>query len=132
MLVIRQEQMDTLIKGTDEEWVETLLKETKESDPDISKKYDDDALRRMVRIAIKKAERYGFTPAKDQASFVSIMFEVAPNFDEQDEIRTGSGLTMTTAVPTFMNCRRFAGRASPRRAAWADTSWSSPAESSAR
>ena len=88
MLVIRQEQMDTLIKGTDDEWVETLLKETKESDPDISKKYDDDALRRMVRIAIKKAERYGFTPAKDQASFVSIMFEVAPNFDEQDEIRT--------------------------------------------
>ncbi len=88
MLVIRQEQMDTLIKGTDEEWVETLLKETKESDPDISKKYDDDALRRMVRTAIKKAERYGFTPAKDQASFVSIMFEVAPNFDEQDEIRS--------------------------------------------
>jgi len=80
--------MDTLIKGTDEEWVETLLKETKESDPDISKKYDDDALRRMVRTAIKKAERYGFTPAKDQASFVSIMFEVAPNFDEQDEIRS--------------------------------------------
>jgi len=88
VLVIRQEQMDTLIKGTDEEWVETLLKETKESDPDISKKYDDDALRRMVRTAIKKAERYGFTPAKDQASFVSIMFEVAPNFDEQDEIRS--------------------------------------------
>ena len=88
MLVIRQEQMDTLIKGTDDEWVETLLKETKESDPDISKKYDDDALRRMVRTAIKKAERYGFTPAKDQASFVSIMFEVAPNFDEQDEIRS--------------------------------------------
>jgi len=88
VLVIRQEQMDTLIKGTDDEWVETLLKETKESDPDISKKYDDDALRRMVRTAIKKAERYGFTPAKDQASFVSIMFEVAPNFDEQDEIRS--------------------------------------------
>jgi len=88
VLVIRQEQMDTLIKGTDDEWVETLLKETKESDPDISKKYDDDALRRMVRMAIKKAERYGFTPAKDQASFVSIMFEVAPNFDEQDEIRS--------------------------------------------
>ena len=87
MLVIRQEQMDALIKGTDDEWVETLVRQTKEDDPEISKKYDDDALRSMVRVGIKKAEHYGFTAADDQAAFVSIMFEVAPNFDDQDEIR---------------------------------------------
>jgi hypothetical protein len=87
VLVIRQEQLDALIKGTDDEWVETLVGQVSEEDPDISKKYDDDALRSMVRVAIKKAERYGFTAADDQASFVSTMFEVAPNFDEQEEIR---------------------------------------------
>jgi hypothetical protein len=80
--------MDALIKGTDDEWVETLVGQVKEEDPDISKKYDDDALRSMVRVAIKKAERYGFTAADHQASFVSTMFEVAPNFDDQDEIKS--------------------------------------------
>jgi len=79
--------MDVLIKGTDDEWVETLVRQTKENDPEISKKYDDGALRDMVRIGIRKAESYGFTAADDQAAFVSIMFEVAPNFDDQDEIR---------------------------------------------
>lgn len=87
MLVIRQEQMNVLIKGSDDEWVETLVSQVKDEDPEIAKTYDDDALRSMVRVSIKKAERYGFTSADDQASFVSIMFEVAPNFDEQDEIR---------------------------------------------
>jgi hypothetical protein len=79
--------MDVLIKGSEDEWVETLVAQTKNEDPDISNKHNDDELRSMVRVAIRKAERYGFTPANDQAAFVSIMFEVAPNFDDQDEIR---------------------------------------------
>jgi hypothetical protein len=87
MLVIRQEQIDTLIKGTDDEWVEFLVANAKKEDPEIVNNYDDDTLRRMVRVGIRKSDSYGFTTAKDQSAFVAVMFKVAPNFDQQPEIK---------------------------------------------
>jgi hypothetical protein len=87
MLVIRQEQMNTLIKGTDDEWVDFLATNAKKEDYESVKRKDDSSLREMVRVAVGKAELYGFTAADDQSAFVAIMFEVAPNFDEQPEIK---------------------------------------------
>lgn len=79
--------MDVLIKGTEPEWVEKLLAQIKEEDPEINEDYDDTALRRMIRRAIRKAESYDFTAAPQQSAFVSIMFSIAPNFDDQPEIK---------------------------------------------
>jgi hypothetical protein len=89
--------MDTLIKGTDDEWVEFLVAHVKKEDPEIATEYQDDALRSMVRVGIEKADRYGFTAAKDQSAFVSIMFEIAPNFDDQPEIKA---VLEETQLPT--------------------------------
>jgi hypothetical protein len=88
MLVIRQEQIDALIKGTDEEFVEFLVAHVKEDFPEKSSEYDDERLRVMVRGGIKRAESHDLTTAEDITAFVSIMFEVAPNFNEQPEIKT--------------------------------------------
>ena len=79
--------MDTLIKGTEDEWVEFLVAHVKKEEPELEAEYKDDDLRGMVRVGIDKADRYGFTSADDQSAFVSIMFEVAPNFDDQPEIK---------------------------------------------
>src|SRR5882724_8416337 len=88
MLVIRNEQMDTLIKGTDDEWVDFLVSNSKEEDPELQTKYTDEDLRIMLKSGIRRWESQRITSAKDQSAFVSIMFNVAPNFDEQPEIRT--------------------------------------------
>ena len=88
MLVIRQEQIDTLIKGSDEEFVEFLVGHVKEEHPDLTSKYDDQTLRVMVRGGIRRAESHGLTTAEDTTAFISIMFEIAPNFDEQTQIKT--------------------------------------------
>ena len=88
MLVIRQEQLDALIKGTDEEWIEFLIGHVKEEFPEKTEERDDETLREMVRGGIRRAESHGFTTAEDQTAFISIMFEIAPNFDEQPQIRT--------------------------------------------
>lgn len=87
MLVIRQEQIDALIKGTDEEWIEFLVRHVKEEFPDKTAEYDDETLRVMVRQGIERAEKHELTTAEDQTAFISIMFEIAPNFDEQPQIK---------------------------------------------
>jgi hypothetical protein len=42
----------------------------------------------MVRNGIKRAESHLFKTAEDITAFVSIMFEIAPNFDEQPAIKS--------------------------------------------
>ncbi|HEY0459048.1 MAG TPA: hypothetical protein VGC97_07815 [Pyrinomonadaceae bacterium] len=87
MLVIRQQQIDALIKGSDEEFVDFLVEHVCEEFPEKTAERDDETLRTMVRGGIRRAERHGFTTAEDTTAFISIMFEIAPNFDEQPQIK---------------------------------------------
>jgi len=87
VLVIRQEQIDTFIKGSDEEFVEFLVNHVKEEHPDLESEYDEAVLREMVKGGIKRAESHNLKTAGDLTAFVSIMFEIAPNFDEQSQIK---------------------------------------------
>jgi hypothetical protein len=87
MLVIRQEQIDTLIMGSDDEFVEFLVNHVKEEHPDLEEKYDDGTLREMVKHGINRAKSHQLSTAEDLTAFVSIMFEIAPNFDEQQQIK---------------------------------------------
>ena len=87
MLVIRQEQIDTLIKKSDEEFVEFLVAHVKEEYPGKSSEYDEETLRVIVRSGIERAESHDLRTAEDITAFVSIMFEIAPNFDEQPQIK---------------------------------------------
>lgn len=87
MLVIRQEQIDKLIMGSDDEFVEFLVNHVKEEHPDLSENYNDDALREMVKHGINRAKSHQLSTAEDLTAFISIMFEIAPNFDEQPQIK---------------------------------------------
>lgn len=87
MLVIRQEQINTLIMGDDERFVESLIKQAKRENPEIESKYNDETLREMVRGGINRAKSHNLKNADDITGFVSTMFKVAPNFDEQPEIK---------------------------------------------
>ncbi len=102
--------MDTLIKGSDQEWIDFLVDHIKKEDPEIVNEYDDDSLRKMVRVAINKSNRYGFTTANDQSAFVSIMFEIAPNFDDQPEIRA---VLLEDKLPTSMRLEKLWSDAIP-------------------
>jgi len=87
MLVIRQQQMETLIKGSDEEFLEFLLEHVREEFPEKIAERDEETLRRMVSGGIRRAESHDFTLAEDVTAFISVMFEIAPNFDEQPQIK---------------------------------------------
>ena len=88
MLVIRQAQIDTMVKGTEDEFITFVANHIKSEKPEITEERDEETLRKMVKGGIRRAESYDFSRAEDIMAFVSIMFEVAPNFDQPDEIRT--------------------------------------------
>lgn len=87
MLIIRQEQIDALIMGTDEEFVSFLIGHIKEKQPELETVYDNETLRKMVKNGIERAKSHGFKTAEDLTIFVSLMFRIAPNFDEQSDIK---------------------------------------------
>jgi hypothetical protein len=87
MLVIRNDQIQQFIASSDEELNAEVVKAVRYAIGDRVAPYDDATLEKMVAIGIERARANKFTAAEDIAAFVAIMFEVAPRFDEQQEVR---------------------------------------------
>ncbi|MEP6946304.1 MAG: hypothetical protein ABJA02_10330 [Acidobacteriota bacterium] len=88
MLVIRKDQIDAMLKGNEEEFVDILVARVKTEDPELEKKHDPEQLRSMARSAVTRSETYGFVHAMDQIEFVVLMFGKGPQFDAEPEIRS--------------------------------------------
>jgi len=73
--------------GDEDKFVEEIVTHEKETHPDLEKKYEDEKLREMVRSGIKRAKKNRFVTSQDIRAFIAIMFEIAPNFDEEPEIK---------------------------------------------
>ena len=87
MLVIRQEQLEALIAANDNELEYLIAVALNDVDPLRTLNYRPELLRdKMIRNGIERARSHGLTKAEDLAAFVAVMFEVAPNFDEQQEL----------------------------------------------
>ncbi len=87
MLVIRREQIQEFIARDETELTEVVREAIRKANGDRVKDYGDQNLDAMLRIGIERAKSHGLTCAEDIAYFVAIMFEVAPRFDEQTDIR---------------------------------------------
>lgn len=87
MLVIRQEQINAMI-AADEKQLEALVADAvRSANAERIKDYEPDALNSMVRTAIARARSHGLAKPEDLAAFAGVMFEIAPNFDEQPDIK---------------------------------------------
>lgn len=87
MLVIRKAQIQKFIAADAGELTEVVREALRLAVADRVADYADDELGTMVKIGIERAQANGLTGAEDIAAFVAVMFEVAPRFDEQPEIR---------------------------------------------
>lgn len=86
MLIIREKQIQHFIAKDDAELIELVGRTIRQANAERVSDYDDEKLREMVKIGVERARSRDFELAEDIAAFVMIMFEVAPNFDEQEEI----------------------------------------------
>lgn len=87
MLIVREEQIQRFIAKDELEIVKLIVQTIRNVNPERVSIYDDKKLEEMVKIGIERAESHDLELAEDIAAFVALMFEVAPNFDEQKEIK---------------------------------------------
>lgn len=87
MLVIRKEQIQEFIATDDDQLAKVVTEAVRKANADRVVGYEDEELERMVRLGFDRARSHALTAAEDIAAFVAVMFEVAPRFDEQEEIR---------------------------------------------
>ena len=101
MLVIRQEQMQAMI-AADETQLDALVTDAVHAaNAERVKDYGADVMSSMIKTAIARARSHDLTKAEDIAAFAAVMFEVAPNFDEQPDVKLVLGET------TFPPSERF-------------------------
>ena len=98
MLIVRQEQIRHFIAKDDSEVIKRIGQAIRASDSKNLGIFDNKKLEAMVEIGIERAKSHGLELAEDLAAFVALMFEVAPNFDEEEEIK--AALEDTNLVPS--------------------------------
>jgi hypothetical protein len=86
MLTIREEQMNAFLLDDEQAFVDFIIEHLNEESPELIDRLPLDALREMVSNGIARAKKYGLRSPEDLTAFVAVMFEIAPNFDEQPEI----------------------------------------------
>ncbi len=84
---IRKEQIDHVITHDEEKFISDIIEHLHEESYDLIENIPKDSLRDMVANGLRRARSHGFRAAGDLMAFVSVMFEIAPNFDEHPEIR---------------------------------------------
>jgi len=87
MLKIRKEQIDAFLPKTDEETVDFIVAHLGEESPSLIERLPQESLREMVGNGMARARGHGLGRLEDLTAFVSIMFEIAPDFDEHAELR---------------------------------------------
>ena len=115
MLVIRNEQIQQFIAANEDELVSVVVQSVRAACPDRVAAFDDDKFAAAIRIGIDRARTHGLANAEDIAAFIAVMFQVAPRFDEQTEIR---GLLEETILPPATRFYMMIERASDK--AWVE------------
>ena len=88
MLIIREEQIQHFIATDEMQLVEVIIRAVRQANPERVVGYEDKKLEKMVKIGIERAKSHELNRGQDIAAFVAVMFEIAPKFDEQEEIKT--------------------------------------------
>ncbi|WP_437894475.1 hypothetical protein [Sorangium sp. So ce124] len=87
MLKIRDEQRRALAEAQEARFVEALGAHLREHHPDAVGGVPAPVMRRRIERGVARARSHGLTWESSIATFVALMFKIAPNFDEYPPIR---------------------------------------------
>ncbi|REJ75580.1 MAG: hypothetical protein DWQ47_08910 [Acidobacteria bacterium] len=107
MLIIKNSQIESFIAEDDTQLVRVIREIIQEAFHEGVETYSEKKLDGMVRMGIEKARSRGFERAEDIASFVSIMFEISPEFDMNEQI---DAFLKDESYPPEMKLEQLLGR----------------------
>lgn len=81
MLKIRKEQMDVFQQQAEINFVHYVAKQLRNNHAEAVKDVPEDKLYKRVEYGIRCAREYGLTWKNNLRTFVTLMFEIAPDFD---------------------------------------------------
>lgn len=87
MLTIHQDQLERMLTQDEARFIDFVVGHVHQECRNSVRDIDPVSLREMVTNGLARARSHGLRRAKDMTAFVAIMFEIAPNFDEQPDIR---------------------------------------------
>jgi len=82
ILNIREEQMDVFQQQAEIKFVDYVAKQLRNNHAEVVKDIPEDKLHKRVEYGIQRAREYGLTWQNDLTVFVTLMFEIAPDFDK--------------------------------------------------
>lgn len=84
MIKLRSEQLDHMQQQDPERFVAQIAEHLRELHETT---FPDSTLQRMVKLGLARARSHGLHSDAQLLAFVSLMYEIAPNFDQQPLIR---------------------------------------------
>ncbi len=97
MLTIKPNQFDQYLQHDAEAFIDHILNFIIDTMPDEIRGIPLHLVREQIRTAIARARRHGLTSDEQVMGFVNVMFEIAPNFDEEPVLQ--KVLTDTRLTP---------------------------------
>lgn len=88
MLVIRQEQIQAMLVPNDEQLELLVAEAVRAAGAERVRSCDDEIFGSMIKTAVARAKSHELTKPEDIAAFAAVMFEIAPNFDEHQDIKS--------------------------------------------
>lgn len=91
MFKVPRSQLDAMLQIDENSFVSFIIEHLGQESPELIDGISTETLREMVSNGLARGRSHGLRNSGDLTAFVSVMFEIAPNFDEQPAIRRALG-----------------------------------------
>lgn len=87
MVTIRRDQIAMFDQHAEAQFINRLMDFLRQTQPTAGPPVSDETLRKMTENGVRRARSHGLDWESSIAAFVSLMFQIAPNFDEHPAFR---------------------------------------------
>jgi hypothetical protein len=87
MVKIRDDQTDEYLQNDPVRFIELILRHIAQTMPEQIRGIPPHLVWYQIEVAVARARKHGLTTDEDIIGFVSVMHEIAPNFDEEPTLK---------------------------------------------
>jgi hypothetical protein len=85
MLIIRKEQMEVFRQRAERNFIDSVVKQLRSDHTETVHDVPEDKIYKRVEYGLQRGRGYGLTWQNSLSAFVTLMFDIAPDFDRFPE-----------------------------------------------